>query len=309
MGLNAHHTIGRSPRCVQVLDQPFISAQHAQLRWTGGAWELRDLGSRNGTFVNGQRTVTTERVRLRAGDRIRFGQEASAREELWLLVDDEPPAVMAVPVGGGAPARLTGGLLLVPSADHPQAMIFSRDGQWLLETDGNATHLVDGDTFTLEGERWRFCAPMTVATTVTQVSPASIPLESIKLAFRVSADEEHVELLVDVGNGPISLGIRAHHYLALTLARQRLEDARTGACEHGWMYVDDLVRRFPGYATASRLNVDIYRLRRQAAELGVTDPARIVERRPGEVRLGVASLEILRIEEPPPASGSAGRGL
>ena len=48
-----------------------VSARHAILFHENGAWHVRDLGSRNGTFVNGRRVA--EDLRLRNGDRITFG--------------------------------------------------------------------------------------------------------------------------------------------------------------------------------------------------------------------------------------------
>lgn len=48
-----------------------VSARHAQFNHVEGAWCVRDLGSRNGTFVNGER-ITSDR-RLRDGDRIELG--------------------------------------------------------------------------------------------------------------------------------------------------------------------------------------------------------------------------------------------
>ncbi|HST26081.1 MAG TPA: FHA domain-containing protein [Gaiellaceae bacterium] len=49
-------TIGRSPSCDIVLDDPLVSRHHAELReLTDGRRQLVDLGSYNGTFVNGRR--------------------------------------------------------------------------------------------------------------------------------------------------------------------------------------------------------------------------------------------------------------
>jgi predicted component of type VI protein secretion system len=49
-----------------------VSRLHAVLEKIGSDWVLRDLGSRNGTFLNGER-LFSERV-LRPGDEIRIGQ-------------------------------------------------------------------------------------------------------------------------------------------------------------------------------------------------------------------------------------------
>jgi hypothetical protein len=37
-----------------VLRDPFISGHHARLRWDGAFWWIEDLGSRNGTLLNGR---------------------------------------------------------------------------------------------------------------------------------------------------------------------------------------------------------------------------------------------------------------
>jgi pSer/pThr/pTyr-binding forkhead associated (FHA) protein len=37
-----------------VLADRFVSARHAHLRWDGAEWWLKDLGSKNGTLVNGR---------------------------------------------------------------------------------------------------------------------------------------------------------------------------------------------------------------------------------------------------------------
>jgi putative methionine-R-sulfoxide reductase with GAF domain len=47
--------IGRDPRCGLVLEDARVSKRHARLRWTGRGWAIDDLGSKNGTTVNGER--------------------------------------------------------------------------------------------------------------------------------------------------------------------------------------------------------------------------------------------------------------
>ncbi|HTJ85100.1 MAG TPA: FHA domain-containing protein, partial [Polyangiaceae bacterium] len=46
--------IGRDPSCGICVPEGAVSRQHARVRYQGGAWVLTDLGSRNGTLVDGQ---------------------------------------------------------------------------------------------------------------------------------------------------------------------------------------------------------------------------------------------------------------
>ena len=64
-------TLGRSPDNLIHLDDPSVSGRHAQLQLVGEDIQLTDLGSTNGTTVNGAAVTTAT---LRAGDRIRFGK-------------------------------------------------------------------------------------------------------------------------------------------------------------------------------------------------------------------------------------------
>lgn len=63
-------TIGRLPECDVVLSDPATSRRHARIVRRDGGFVLVDLGSTNGTFVNGE--PVTERE-LRDGDRITLG--------------------------------------------------------------------------------------------------------------------------------------------------------------------------------------------------------------------------------------------
>src|SRR5437763_495731 len=64
-------TLGRSRQCDVVLDDPNVSRQHAEIRPRGGSWVLTDLGSTNGSRLNG-RTVEGPEV-VRSGDEIELG--------------------------------------------------------------------------------------------------------------------------------------------------------------------------------------------------------------------------------------------
>ena len=63
---------GRLNTLEVVLEETSVSRRHAELRFTPGGWRVRDLGSTNGTYVNGNRIGPGEQV-LRAHDIVRFG--------------------------------------------------------------------------------------------------------------------------------------------------------------------------------------------------------------------------------------------
>lgn len=63
--------IGRSPDCGLQIPHQDASRRHCEVQWSGDRVRVRDLGSTNGTYVNGAR-VDRERE-LRPGDRIEIG--------------------------------------------------------------------------------------------------------------------------------------------------------------------------------------------------------------------------------------------
>lgn len=63
-------SIGRDPQCTIPLPSPVVSWHHAELIHTGNTHQLRDLGSANGTFVNGR---PVRSVMLRPGDQVQIG--------------------------------------------------------------------------------------------------------------------------------------------------------------------------------------------------------------------------------------------
>ena len=64
-------TIGRSDDCDVVLPKRQVSRHHAQIERDDDGYVLRDLGSKNGTYVNG-RAVGEEAYRLKDGDEIQI---------------------------------------------------------------------------------------------------------------------------------------------------------------------------------------------------------------------------------------------
>ena len=74
---------GKMAEADVVVDNPYISRRHAEIRREGSGFRLVDLASRNGTFVNGVR-LDGEGHWLQSGDRIEFAQgQVVLRFEAW----------------------------------------------------------------------------------------------------------------------------------------------------------------------------------------------------------------------------------
>ena len=84
-------TIGRDSTNPVAINDAEVSRKHARLMFQGGKYVLEDLGSTNGTFVNGQRLAGP--VVLKPGDVISLG------EQIVLMYDaiaSDPGATVAV---------------------------------------------------------------------------------------------------------------------------------------------------------------------------------------------------------------------
>jgi pSer/pThr/pTyr-binding forkhead associated (FHA) protein len=89
--------IGRAPSCDAPVVDSTVSRRHAELDATGAGFEVRDLGSSNGTYVNDARV---ERAALNAGDVVRFGKVRFRVGELPTL--REVRAAVTTPLSAGA---------------------------------------------------------------------------------------------------------------------------------------------------------------------------------------------------------------
>jgi pSer/pThr/pTyr-binding forkhead associated (FHA) protein len=66
-------TLGRDPQSSVPIDDALASRRHGCIDCGPRGVEFRDLGSRNGTFLNGQRLTAERGMLLRSGDQIRIG--------------------------------------------------------------------------------------------------------------------------------------------------------------------------------------------------------------------------------------------
>jgi len=79
--------VGREPTNTLVLNDIKVSRRHAVVRWEGDHFVVRDMGSRNGTFVNGEKIQVAE---LADGDIVRIGDsEFLVRIAAQRMVEEE----------------------------------------------------------------------------------------------------------------------------------------------------------------------------------------------------------------------------
>ncbi len=89
--------VGRLPDCDLVVDHVSVSKRHAVLHWNEpeGRCSVRDLGSTNGTYLNGH-SLGTREATLKDGDILSFGNV-----QFWYLMTDTLHARLH---GSSAPA-------------------------------------------------------------------------------------------------------------------------------------------------------------------------------------------------------------
>lgn len=278
------HLIGRSRGCDLRVDERLASAVHACLRWVGTRWEIRDLGSRNGTFLDGQR-VDGETF-VPHGATLAFG----APGEAWRLVDPSGPRAFAERVDGVERVEGTPELLALPTESDVLATVFHGGDGWVVEHEDRTEPVADRAVIEAGG-RWVVHLPLPSAERTDLALPQAA-IDDLALRIAVSRHEEHVEIELVHRGGVIRVGAYAANELLLALALARLGDASPTERDRGWVdteVLSGMVRQTP-----SCVRQWIYLTRRRFEELGITNGSRIVERRPGtrEVRLGVGRVRI-----------------
>lgn len=278
--------IGRSSACGLRLRAAPASNEHASMAWTGVAWELRDLGSRNGTLLDRERLEPGQPKRVARGAALVFG----APEETWTLVDDAPPGALALDVEAQHAVAARGGLIALPSPEQVLVSVFrNAQGEWVAESaDGDVTPVLDQESLKVAGRAFRLFLPLDVEGT-PMVEPGPT-LATVQFRFAVSKNEELVDIELVHRGRTIRLESREHGYVLLTLARQRQADAELSVGERGWLDRDELLRMLS--MDANGLNVAIHRARQQLLAAGVDGAQGIVEVRRGHRRFGTDRFEI-----------------
>jgi pSer/pThr/pTyr-binding forkhead associated (FHA) protein len=80
--------VGRQAGCEIIIDARKVSREHAAFIFRNGRWYVEDLGSANGTRINGSRLPPSSPHALKSGDMLAFWQ--------YLFQFVEPPAFLAL---------------------------------------------------------------------------------------------------------------------------------------------------------------------------------------------------------------------
>ena len=288
----ARYVVGRSRVCQLQIHSANVSALHAEVAWSGSEWQLRDLGSRNGTFVASQRVPTGQRAKLTKGVEIGFG----APDAQYCFVDDSPPQLIAFgPHGVQVGAD---GLLCLPSRHECEAMVFcNADECWVVETAEGTRPLEPEDHLLVGGRPFQIHLPGGVPRTQDVEGRRDDAGDGGVFELLVSRDGEHVELRVREADRIHAIGARAHGFLLLALARARLDDRSNGdlpESEHGWVHREDLMKELM-IDDPQHLNLWVHRARQQLAQWKLRDASKIIERREraGQLRFGLERVRII----------------
>lgn len=291
--LNAHHLIGRRQPTVDLhLEAPDTSLVHAAIRWNGSEWHIEDL-SRNGTWVNQRKLVRNKHYALQPGMTIQFGR---ASQSTWQVEDLSAPVARLEPIDKqGEPVILELGALL-PNETHPEMTIFmNAQGNWVCESAHDLTLLEDGQLISAGTKHWLFRSNQPDQITRDDSNSQNHSNNTLAV-FHVSQCEEHVSLKLTNGTDEFDLNERIHHYLLLTLARQRLEDIQQGLDPdaQGWVDMPQLTRMLG--IDDSHANIQVYRARRQLMKCSPDKglDINIVERRSGDLRFGLPHIQVQR---------------
>lgn len=280
-------TLGRSRRSDIPIQETWVSSQHTAIRWNAQGWEVRDLGSRNGTTLNGRTLGPSTWHALVRNDVLTLGHAT----ERWTLIDDSQPVAFAESARGRVVA--VDGALELPSADAPEVEVYVDDaGRWHALRGDEEWAVSDGDLLAIGDSEWTLHVPEVLVATRDQRAKV---VTTSKVVFLVSQDFEDIELEVHTAIGVDHFKHQAHNWLLLELARARLTDGAedpSTVTEHGWCYRPDLADKLK--IKKANFNMSVYRARHMFRARDFIDADEACQHRPGAgtVRLGFADIEI-----------------
>jgi adenylate cyclase len=215
--------VGRLPSCNLVLNDPSVSRNHASLTVDGTRCQVQDVGSRYGTFVNGDRVIAIQDpVEVKSGDTLTFG-EFSVRLEQNVSESDllsenhqvaEGPGTIVKPVEAAATKATP--------ADAPLMKLLGEVGRALVSADS----LPD------------------VLNRVVDMAFASVPAERAFLMLRESADAALEARVIRQRDGHVPSNVTLSRAVVRKVMRDRVGMLAQDATTDPGLSVTDSILRF-----------------------------------------------------------------
>ena len=294
--------IGRAPENDLVVTDQTVSSNHACCWLEGSQVWIKDLGSRNGTFVNDVRIQGATPVNR--GDNIRLGPDMELQVHgdglpggppQALLVEDQtsglrfPVRSDRFHIGGGPKDHLP-----IEGAEAAAAtLIIFADGEVQLGEEEGEREISPGDTFEVAGHTLKLLALAPTYTATIEAEPSRYPyllkvtLDGVSGPEATLIDErEDMSHRVDAENRAILLYV---------LGKQWAADRKAGKprTERGWCSDADVsvgIWGRKGTSDANALHVLTHRLRKELKKSGF-DPW-FIEKRRRALRIRVKDVTI-----------------
>mgnify|MGYP001829251564 FL=1 len=180
--------IGRGQDCDIILDEHQVSRQHARLQHTSQGWMLLDLGSTNGTQINGQQLRAHEPHALQPGDRVALGTAVLALQQP--AVDEAVPRE-SQKNGKPHPALLIAGAVLIAVVLVGIVVVI------VLSLRGKEDQTAPGDLDPLDQVEELLPVP-TLLEGITTALPIPTQLEDIATSLPIPTDLEDMKTSLPV---------------------------------------------------------------------------------------------------------------
>lgn len=294
--------IGRAPSNDVVLSDDQVSWHHAAVWIEAGKVHVRDMGSRNGTSLNGERIRglvkmgESDVVMLGTTTELRLRPASEPSEPVTLLVE-QIEAGIRIPmrsdrftIGSAADADLR----VVDAPALAATLLVEPDGEVLLATEDSSLALHSGQVFEVAGHRLRVVElPFTHAPTV-EPEHSRYPYQ---LAVTLNGVTGPEATLRDDGK-QIVYWVQAENraILLYLLARKLRDDLEAGTAlpdDAGWATDEEVsvgVWGKGGPSDSNNLHVLVYRLRKELKRAGF-DPW-FIEKRRRALRVRLAEVTV-----------------
>lgn len=294
--------VGRAPGSHIAIADGGVSWHHAQIWGDAGEVWVRDLGSRNGTFVNDNPVGTPTIVRpddvIRIAPRISLQlrevpEQPSGMYEVRYVEDVHLKVRFLVAgerfhIGAGADAHLR----VDDAPDRAATLTLHPDGEMWLGTSEGEFELPLGQTFEVAGRTMRVVLGKTDHLPTVDFGMLHYPYKLVVNAQGLNGPEARV---TDQRNGTEWFTGGNRGVLLFLLVRQLVKDADDGVPvdDRGWMGDNEVTIGIWGKSGGGKtsLNVLVHRVRQQLERAGL-DPW-FIEKRRGGIRARLRDVEVL----------------